>query len=1368
MKNNKIYMLLANLYEQVKGVVGDSGRSLSEEIDRRVEEQEEVIAARKGHTSLLEKINAVDNSIDGSSQEIMEISGRINKTESDIVTISDEIDVIKTTNPTVQLENGEHLLVNVESRPSHKSSEFSLNSNEEYRTNANTEHYVSQLYVRDNIYNKEIDMSFRDNNSEYDKGINTVVSGALKSIEVGEMTLPLHLSLISNQSYDNIATLPEICDIQGITNTAYINENQHVVSAFRTGYKWHIKSKMADIIIKFAKPIYVTSIDFNFTSNTQQQSVAVSQMVGSNWVEISRAPSTDKKIDILKEVDFIKITFYSMSSSDNTYISVSDVKVNTKEYHSESGITKVTEAIDLYDLSGYATLASLQKVPNDTICKFALSSTSGLDCFAYYPSKRFLESGLFQNSYGTNVLDVLKSSVNRNYLLDYTFRHYPPSGNEGSLSIGSASWSEDISLQLSNGYLIDAINYLTVKIKVKDTVRDIPIDQSYLNKSTLLEIDDVQVNVEVKKARSGIKVSVTTNIPVPEIRYVVTSLQNLYTSGNSTSVRPYDSSTTSIESRDYSDFMKCIKAVYSTYKQLYIWWRPNSWSNYYWSYSNTTYSKYNQTKNCSIIAIDTEKVYANAAKYTKNSSDVRFDENIFTITNATSTVAYVCIGDDAHNAFIDDGSLITKDTVTQINPANEFIGCLKRDIKQKVIKMEPKQETNRLDDVEYFLSYNNYNFYTYNHENNAWIQTKDGMNMDDIIRIPSYAYEKLFTTENIYVKVKINDSNAKVSGIEIEFNKDHFKTIDESLIPVYGMNLSDIENISASFIFDLINQLSSLTVLMHSKSKLRCWPYMVPGMQLIEYGGISWSVADSSVAKQFISGNMLIIKNVAKEIRYFKLEQKFFEDTVVVVGDRLQNDIFEDAIDKMEELNENVNDMVYKFGILDQGVQLLHDAVLEGTKPPQELPTYIIPSQIEKDLPPLSPGNSTEIPNIKDLRYVQFWDTQMHPVPEFVLHKCVKELQHQYIYENGTFYPTYFEMGKYYDTDNAYLMSESLLTNTTHEFSTSFYKCTARRSDGLTQSSRSGYTSKILSAPDDAINGWWYWQWASNQGNLVYDLPGENARWIDFDFDFKEETYMYAIMGMDFGGRSANDSNSDSRIAYTWQVTSIFLDYDGSGNWVEHSSYTGLHYDRNVYIQKAIKKLRIRIEIPYTYNRGAGEVGFKHLDFYYCPVRYLHDVQAKIMPILYYNTETWKRLLSVYSDATIAGTAADIHYLFETNNELQNNRKYWGFNGSSLIEKTSATYSNGMLLQQFNNLTESQLAPLLGYRYVRPIAVLKSSDGFQTPYLRSFKMNYAEKEYSTTELVNPQDINTRYDKEAQKLIVTNATNSIKTLKAIIS
>ena len=40
MKNNKIYMTLAHLYNQIKGVVGDSGRNLSEEIDKIVKSNE--------------------------------------------------------------------------------------------------------------------------------------------------------------------------------------------------------------------------------------------------------------------------------------------------------------------------------------------------------------------------------------------------------------------------------------------------------------------------------------------------------------------------------------------------------------------------------------------------------------------------------------------------------------------------------------------------------------------------------------------------------------------------------------------------------------------------------------------------------------------------------------------------------------------------------------------------------------------------------------------------------------------------------------------------------------------------------------------------------------------------------------------------------------------------------------------------------------------------------------------------------------------------------------------------------------------------------------------------------------------------------
>lgn len=1367
MKNNKIYMILANLYDQVKGVIGDTGRNLSEEINERVKNQEEVLAARKGHNSLLEKINAIDHSIDGAGSEVMELSGRVNKTEENIVSINGEIETIKTTNPVVQLENGEHLLVNVEKRPSHRSLEFILDSNDEYRTNADTEHYVTQLFVKDVIKDKEVDLSFNETTSVYDKTKNTNNGGYLSSIQTGEMTIPLHQCLITNQAYDNIAILPEICDIQGITNTVYINGNQHVASAFKTGYQWHIKSKIADILFKFVKPIYITSIHFDFTANTQQQTVAVFEMVGENWVELQRVPATDKKIDILKEVGFIKLTFYSMSTSNETYITVKNVQVKARNYHQSSGIAKVTELIDIYDLSGSATLAQIKEIPNDTICKFALSSTSDEEYFVYYPTKRTLEAGLFENTYGQKVIDKIKSAVNRNALLDYSYFHAQPVGNEGSLDLRDFTWSEDTTFSVTGGWLIDAINYFTLRIRTKDVMREVPINSTFLNKVTKLTIDGVEVFIELKNVSGSLKVAVTSILPIPDVSYVITSLQNLYTSGDGLYTRPYDYSSTSVSQKAYSDFMHILSVTYNARKDHYT---RGGWSgNYWWYYDHTTASKYSQSRTVSIVAVDTSNLLANKPICTKNSSSNQYDENIFTIKNAFSSVAYIGVSEKAYEAFNADGELRSKDIITEVTPCNEFIGVLKRDLKQKVTRIAPNQSNTSQDNVEYFLSYNNYNFYTYNATNNAWIQSKTGMSKNDIERIPSYAYDKLFTTENLYIKIKMNDQKAIVNGVDIEFDKEYFKTISENLIPEYGMYLSDIKSISASFLLNLIREMSTLTIAIHSESKLTCWPYLVPNMQLIAYGGISWSVPDLTIAKQFVSGNLLIVKNTSKESKHFRLEQKFFEDKIVVVGDKLQNDVLDNATKVLSVLESQVAKINEKVSTIDQNVEILHDAMLDGTQPPAELPNYLLPIQIEVDIPPLSPGNSVEIPNIAALRNVQYWDNQNSPIKESIQQNTISKFESLFTQENGKFFTNYYELSRTYDTDNAYLMTESVGTSNMGLFSTSEYDCYVRRSDGVTQSPRVGYPYSILSTPNDVNGSWGYWYWASASGNVVYDLPGESARWIDFDFEFKQEKYIHGIFEMDFGGTSASDTQyANSALSFTWQITTIFLDYDGSGNWVEHTKYTGFNINKSLIIGKAVRKLRIRIEVPYSYNRGAAAVAFKHLDFYYCPVRYIHTVDAKITPATYYCTETWRRLLSVQSDASITGTNTDIHYLFEVNNETRSDKKYLGFDGSKLTTKTVATYEQGMLLQQFNNLTEEQLKPILSYYYVRPVAVLRSVDGLSTPQLRSFTFNYSEKDYITTTLVNPQDIITRYDKENRKLIVTNASNATKEMKAIIS
>ena len=856
--------------------------------------------------------------------------------------------------------------------------------------------------------------------------------------------------------------------------------------------------------------------------------------------------------------------------------------------------------------------------------------------------------------------------------------------------------------------------------------------------------------------------------PLVEAKCSVYSLQNVFSSGNGTSIRPSDGSSTSITTDDYAMLDK-VNVVYNCTKGHYRW--TNTWPSWgRWEYSYTSYSKYNTSHKYSVVMVDNDHVLSNKRKLKKN-SPTQYDENMFVLNDVTNCTVYVGINEQALTAFNKDGKVVPSSQVVSVTPANEFIGKMKRGVKQKVVKIEPNQTHDRLDDVEYFLSGNNYNFYTYKHDTNSWVITKDGMSAEAITRIPSYAFDKLFGGEDIFIKVKVNSAKAEVHGVQIEFDRDEYKLIDNSLIDEYGMSADDIKSIGAEFIMNLINEFSTIAVTVSTRSKLPCWQYISPGIEMTEYGGISWNLAGSDVATQHISGNMLIIQNVSGEVKYFKLEQKFFEDQIIQVGDKLQNEAFDQVVTEVDGLKREIYDATMKVNVLDQNVQLLKEAMENGLNPPAELPSFIIPAQVEIDLPPLAPGASTEITGINNLRYIQYWDTQKDPVPEFVEHKAVKDLQHHFIYENGVFTSTHFEMAKTYDTDNSYLMTESLVgSNTAYEFSTQRYTCIVIRSDGLNQAPRGGaVVSRILS--NDADGGVWGWYpWESGK-QVMYDMAGEEQRWMDFDFTFVNEEFIHGIYNLDAGGEpnGSPDSGYAYTLApYTWQITTVFLDKYGDGNWVEHSKYTGNLLNKNIIIDQAIKKMRIRIEVPYSYNRGNARVSLKHIDIYYCPVRYMHDTDAMIKPILYYSTGTWDSLLSSYSDATIAGTATDIRYLFEVNNKLQNNRLFLSLKDGVLKEVPACTYANGMTLYSFNNLTKEQLSVLLNYEYIRPVAILDSVDGHFSPYVRSFKLTYAEKYTETTSLVNPQDINTKYDKERKVVVVTNATKSNKTLKAIIS
>lgn len=1387
MQNNKIYTTLANLYNQLKGFVGDTGRSLSEEVDHRIKNNDEVIKARKGHGALIDKVNAIDTSIDDVSCVISDTRARVDRTEESITGINQEINTIKTTVPTVEIENGNHLLVNLSSRPSHKTESFSLDPGAKHKLSMSNEHYVTQLYVRDNFINQEVNMPINVDTSHFDKTINELKDGSLYSISTGEMKMPLSNMLMANELHDDIAFVPGLCYIQGTTTSPYFNEENHVVSAFRSGYEWSLKSRMAEIIIEFVHPIEVTKILFNFSANTNQQSVSICRITGNNWIEIQKVPSSDGRIVVNEKLKSIKLAFISLSDQETTLLKIKNIEIFSKEYGTNSNTVSVTELINSYDLSGNASIAPIIDIPEDTICKFGIASNGDSDeCHVLYPSKRHLSAGLFENAYGMHVIDKIKSEIKDSYILDDRYNHKTPTGKESYITIGDTTWNDSRTLTFSNGYKLDDLTYVKLYIKTKTVEHEFTLSQEYLNKITTFVIDDVEVFVEVKSVRNSIKLGVQSESNIAAVRCELNTVRDIYT-GTSSNYTSYYCGSYVTNSYDQVSMLYSLSSTYDCYYNSYSYrWTWNGWSwAWRWVHTSTSRSSFNKTRKQSVIFVDCDSMRSNVCTTSSRNLSEYFNTS-FELKDVSNVVAYIGIENDALKALETDGTIVPSYNYSRVSVDNIFIGHMKISKKQKIVRLEPDQYADLTNDVEYFISFNNYNFYTYSYETNAWVQSKDGMSMEEVIKIPSYAFEKLFVDEDLYIKIKINNKNAYVNGVNIEFDNEQFETIQVSKIKEYGMNLSDIKSISPSFIIGMASELGTLAIFMQSEPKLGCWQYVVPGMQLIEYGGTSWLVADSSVAVQHTSGSTCIITNVSDEFKYFRLEQKYFEDSVVYVGDEIQNKTLNDVEVRVGELTHESNIAQAKLELAEQSIYLLHSAVEHmstdswydladevpnyGESVKFELPTFIIPNRLEVELEPLLPGVSTEINNVDDFGNIQYWDTVKNYVIETIESKATQDLQHQFSYLNGVFAQDYFEIDKSYDTDNSYLMSRSASNETPSSYNTADYSCTSKYQDGTPCSVRGAGLFSIMRYSRDGINGN-HSDYAS--GNLAYfDLPGEDKRFVDIDVDFNESRYIYGLYNMDFNCTGGSGSSS-----YSWggpttlnsnQQTVILLDIYGNGNWVEHYRYTGLGTNVTCYIQKEVKKIRVRLEIPYASNKGAGTVSLKYFDIYYCPVRYKHEENASIKPVLYYNTGTWDRLVSVRSDATVSGTSTDIRYLFETNDKMYSNKQYLGFDGNKLIVKPLDVYSNGMTLYEFNSLSEEQLKPLLGYHYIRPVAILYSSDGLHSPSIKSFELNYSEKSYTTTSLVPSQDVITRYDRKAKKVIVTNATSSTKTLRAIIS
>lgn len=1380
---NKIYMTLAYLHEQIKGVIDGKG-SLNEVIDSKINNIKEVVNARKGYDTVGDKIDSIDSSVSNVGLFVKDVEQKAIYNSNSIENLSGIIEHVKNTNPTVEVNNGEKLLVSIKDNPKHKTNLFYLNAGEQKRFYADAEHYVNSLYTSSLARDYELILNYKST-SAFDRSSLDIREGYLHAAQTGMMKLPLHNSIICGQVQNNIITLPSICNITGICNSKSDSSKNHIISAFKTGSVCNIKTNILNIIFDFEKPIWIDNIRFNFKSNTSQQTLTACYL-DVTWKEIAKVPSIDNMVEVNREVKTLRLTFDAMSESQDTRLDISNIEVIVRKFVDRSGVCYLSDAVDSYSISEFSSLNVACSMPDDTYVKYGISNKRNpSSIISYYPRKRVLESGLFRDLHGNYVIGNIDSLSSEFLTVDASVSRKPLPGDDKEMNFTNVSWDEDFVIEKDMGLLLNPISYLTLYVTTKSKEYRIMLSNEALNNSTSFALDNTIVELELKNVNGSLRVVVRSKTVLENVKLITTCLQDIYSIGDGSSVRAINKSS-SILSKNDSDRGYTITSMYNCVKDTYNYKHDgdNKWS---WHYDKTNNSKYNQTQSVSFVSFDSDFVESNVPIIT-STDYVNYIDHCIEIRNTKDATCYIGDKNLGYLAYLSDCNINQTSNIVKTTSMNEFIGRIKKTINQKVIKITSDFSANSSLDIEYFLSTNNHTFYSYNKEHDSWVINNSGMSHKELMEIPHYALSSFLTSDDIYIKVRVNSDTAILNGIIIEFDKSDYIEISENQLIDKGMNTSDLQSIDSEFILELMRNGTDLTICMESFSKFKAWPLVVPNIELVELGGIYWELDNGKTASQYIAGNTLVIKNTSIDRRHYKLEQKYFTDDYVSIGTYEDNLRLSNAEHDIDNLNKEKEITSGKFDLLDQNINIVSDAINkinntstdfwygfgDNVGEPETvsltLPSFLIPTQKEIDLGVLLPGSSTAIRNIDCMRYIQFWNIQRSDIPESIEHKTIKENKHYFENNNGYFTPSSLEISQAYDTGNVYEMGGGVTTSSSYSFTTGSYVCQATRSDGKVQAAYGAAPIKNIVANSGPGSAYKFQAWNGEQANHFF-MPGEDARWMDFDFTFTIERYIHSITELQVAAASNVDltgGNVSELVKYTWQVTSIYYDKYGDGDWVLAGKFYGYTKDWIVDIKQGIRRLRVRIEVPYSYNRGSAYVMLKYLKINYCPLRYTIDKDATIKPIQYYDTNLWGNIISVHSDAYIYGNTTGVKYLFEATHNINQQTLFLTLVSGKLEVFETIPYDRSMSLFEFNNLTEVQLSELLKFRYVRPIAILKSEDGLHTPSLKSFKITYVDKYSNTMSIASDQDIKTTYDKQTGSVIVTNATDSVKTLKAIIS
>lgn len=623
-----------------------------------------------------------------------------------------------------------------------------------------------------------------------------------------------------------------------------------------------------------------------------------------------------------------------------------------------------------------------------------------------------------------------------------------------------------------------------------------------------------------------------------------------------------------------------------------------------------------------------------------------------------------------------------------------------------------------------------------------------GMSKDIMESLTTTDFEHLKEYDNVYVRVIFNDRFGEIDNIEIVLDGGRFIEIEKEEILSKGISARDLQELDLKQWSDEMRQ-DLIQVYSVSETHNEFIPLEVKDIPMKTSSASRW---DSNYlkyieAKYGANENTMLIKNIHNRAIQIKVLSFIHKHKRAVIN--LDDGIVEDV----DLVKDKYDSLVVENKNIKQNIQVIHEAMLEGNVP-VELPNELLPTTQVIEIEKLPPGEVFTSEPLESVRGIQIWEGHTERIPS--ARRVYYDKKHEIDYKTHglDFLRDAVTIAKEPDVANIYLQPRpnpvKVITNQLEydygAYSVKFSKLADTRgqlNSTLMGPDRGGYEN-VPDAPAHAS----YWQ--STHQNVSYYLTGEQDNHADIVMDLKQKTYIdrfrvWANYAGD-GGRSCSVSISDNGIEYT-------------------EIWNGMNHviDLTINVKSRCRYIRIRLHIPYNYNRSMGWVAIRRFEVYQTPDNYAFNKEFIIYNKVPIDTSKFGSLMGFDMDKEFEMDKHDVRFYLCDDGNMENYKTY---KTNVWRSYNTITYANGMTPKDFLELTEEVLKGIqLGQLTI--IGVFKTIDRFRTPILRNIDIKYNDGKVSPyMKLIDTSEVEI-YNTEENRIAIKNITNADKKYKVVI-